>query len=66
MGQRATMTEFFEMRPVLAQARLGTYFMIPLRYEEGALRHDRIPEGGEALECHDDGFERNGEGIVLC
>ena len=47
MGQRATMTEFFEMRPVLAQARLGTYFMIPLRYEEGALRHDRIQKVGK-------------------
>ena len=42
MELETALTEFFEMRPILAQARMGTYFIIPLRYEAGALRHDRI------------------------
>ena len=41
MELETALTEFFEMRPILAQARMGTYFIIPLRYEAGALRHDR-------------------------
>ena len=47
MAEETALAEFFEMRPLLAQAELGTYFIIPLKYEEGALRLDRIARVGK-------------------
>lgn len=35
-------TEFEEMRPILRQARLGSYLVIPLKYEQGALRQEEM------------------------
>ena len=47
MAEETALAEFFEMRPLLAQAELGTYFIIPLKYDEGALRLDRIARVGK-------------------
>lgn len=47
MEQKETLREFEEMKPLLAQAKVGTFFVIPLKYESGALQKEKIRTVGK-------------------
>ena len=47
MEQKETLREFEEMKPLLAQAKVSTFFVIPLKYESGALQKEKVRTVGK-------------------